>query len=495
MSAEEFKERLRRLRREQAASEEPAQPSPEVGRGAPEDLLGFETARPSASLEARQKASPDASSETGASEREARPERRALPVWMAAKLRARARRARANESASGSPAPPLESLHPASSEPLRDLVDAENRFGSFRERVTRFSVEHVHGAMRLDEVEGVETRAFELFTGDALLRDWNAAGGVYLDTETTGLSGGAGTYVFQVGLGRLIDHGTAFELWQGFMEGPEEEAALLEETARRVAESTGVISFFGKSFDRHRLEDKMRLHSIEPPFAQLPHLDLYHPLRRIFRGRFQDGKLRTMERELCGLDRPDDLPGAFAPAAWFDYIAGRAHRLEGVFRHNADDVLSLVTLTAWLGKTWRAQPSESPALSIARARAFSERKDWAACLRHAEHAMEVAAKEEDRLLARRLRALAQSRQKNWRAALDDWRAVGESSLGGFDDQIEAAKCCERLSRMEAALAHCQGAKQRGAAPSALRALDSRMARIERVLAAEGKRAITPAKDS
>ena len=84
-----------------------------------------------------------------------------------------------------------------------------------------------------------------------------------------------------------------------------------------------------------------------------------------------DAKLQTMERVLCGLERADDLPGSFAPAAWYDFLGARAHRLEDVFRHNEDDVLSLVVLTAHLGRTWderRADGSDLSGDALARAR-------------------------------------------------------------------------------------------------------------------------------
>jgi uncharacterized protein YprB with RNaseH-like and TPR domain len=234
--------------------------------------------------------------------------------------------------------------------PPRDLVEEPGALGPVRARCTRLADDHLHGEFRLSEIEHAGLEEVVRLTGDPALADLDLRRAVYLDTETTGLSGGAGTYVFLVGLGRFVP-GEGFEVWQGFLAGPEEEAALLEACAARLREASGVVSFFGKSFDRHRLEDKMRLHGVEPPFAALPHLDLYHPLRRLYRDAHEDGRLKTLEAALCGLDRPDDLPGSQAPAAWFDHLAGRAHRLEGVFRHNLDDVLSLVTLAAHLGRS------------------------------------------------------------------------------------------------------------------------------------------------
>jgi uncharacterized protein len=196
---------------------------------------------------------------------------------------------------------------------------------------------------------------------------------LYLDTETSGLSGGAGTWVFLVGLGSFRDG--AFEVWQGFLAEPADERELLAETAERIRSASAIVSFFGKSFDRHRLEDKMRIHGVEPPFAGRPHLDLYHPLRRLYGPALPDGRLKTVERALCGVEREDDLDGSRAPAAWFDFLHGRAGEIEGVFRHNRDDVLSLVTLAAHLARTLtesRADGSPLEGCPAARARGIAK---------------------------------------------------------------------------------------------------------------------------
>jgi hypothetical protein len=184
------------------------------------------------------------------------------------------------------------------------------------------------------------------------------------------------------------------------MRSPDEEPALLDATARIVGEADAVVSFFGKSFDRHRLEDKMRIAGVEPPFEGRPHLDLYHPLRRLYGPAHVDGKLQTMERALTGVVRTDDLPGSFAPAAWHDFLAGRGHRLEDVFQHNADDVLSLVVLTAHLGRSLAETrgdgselggPARERAAGLARShRAVRARQEELAWL---ERALERPAKE------------------------------------------------------------------------------------------------------
>lgn len=260
---------------------------------------------------------------------------------------------------------------------------ARDRGSNVLARPGCYATSHAHGQWRLDEALGADARALALLAKDPALSEIDLADALYLDTETSGLSGGAGTWVFLVGLGRF--RGEAFEVWQGFLAEPADERELLAEAAERIRNASAVVSFFGKSFDRHRLEDKMRIHGIEPPFAGRPHLDLYHPLRRLYRVELEDVRLKTVERELCGVEREDDLPGSRAPAAWFDFLHGRPHELEGVFRHNRDDVLSLVTLAAHLARTLlETRLDGSPLPGPARARALSVARSMAEARRNVE---------------------------------------------------------------------------------------------------------------
>jgi len=344
----------------------------------------------------------------------------------------------------------------------RDLEPMESERGSFALRRTWLETSDAHGAWKLDEVDHCSDGVFAALTGDRALATLRAREAVFLDIETTGLSGGAGTHVFLVGLGWF--EGERFLVVQGFLRGPEEEAALLAHCAERLAGARAVVSFFGKSFDRHRLEDKMRLHGIPPPFGALPHLDLYYPCRKLYGPALPDGRLATVERALCGVERAHDLPGSFAPEAWFDFLRGRAHLLEEVFRHNLHDVLSLVVLCAHVGRTSEESRGDGRPLpggahaDAARARAlaklFAERKENELALTWLDRALE---RESDHARAREMRGRrAELLRKLGRRdeALAEALLVSE---GGRDAPaayaaLEAARLLARAGHREQALA-------------------------------------------
>jgi hypothetical protein len=378
---------------------------------------------------------------------------------------------------------------PRSLEPPAGLVERDGPRGVHAVRVEARRLGARHGAFPLDAALGLAPDAFAPLARDGSLARIELERAVYLDIETTGLSGGAGTYPFLVALGGFTPDG--FDVWQGFLRDPSEEEAMLAAAAARIAEASCIVSFFGKSFDRHRLEDKMRLFGIDPPFDGRPHLDLYHPCARLYGPALPDGRLQTMERALCGVARADDLSGAFAPDAWFDFLGRRPHRLEAVFRHNLDDVLSLVTLAAHLARTRDERGPDGAPLS-----GPSGHRAWGLARLAAgrgEHAEAVAWCE--RALERldgELRSVRLVRAESLRRLGEHARANAEcAELCDTDDEhavlarIALAKDAEhRLRDAGVALAHAEGAAialERGCTGSVharhARDLERRIARL------------------
>ncbi|MDC8014950.1 ribonuclease H-like domain-containing protein [Tahibacter soli] len=166
---------------------------------------------------------------------------------------------------------------------------------------------------------------------------------VCFDTETTGLAGGSGTRAFMIGAADWHDGGLRVrQLYLTRMAG---EAAMLDAFASWLAEASVLVSYNGRSYDAPLLATRYRLARRANPLAGLPHVDLLHPVRRAYRGRWENCRLATIERQLLGIVREDDLPGAQAPAAWLAYLRhGAAGRLMQVIEHNRQDVVTLARL-------------------------------------------------------------------------------------------------------------------------------------------------------
>ncbi|MGH9803743.1 MAG: ribonuclease H-like domain-containing protein [Candidatus Acidiferrales bacterium] len=195
------------------------------------------------------------------------------------------------------------------------------------------------------------------------IRDW-----LFLDLETTGLTGGTGTYAFLVGLGRLSDDG--FHLRQYFLRDLAAEAEMLAAILPLLCEAQALVTYNGKQFDAPLLETRFRLARASPPAALL-HLDLLYPARQLWRHRWDSLRLVDLERNLVGFHRHDDIPGELIPSTYFDFLRrGEEGRLSLVFRHNADDLLTLAAVGAHALELLAAPESATGVELISLARIF-----------------------------------------------------------------------------------------------------------------------------
>ena len=167
---------------------------------------------------------------------------------------------------------------------------------------------------------------------------------VFLDTETTGLAGGTGTYTFMIGAGRFA--GDEFILAQFFLRDPAEETAQLAAFEQFVAPCEAIVSFNGKSFDMPMINNRYIINGWPPPLKDAAHLDLLHLARRLWRARLPSRALGDLEAKILGATRSQqDVPGWMVADLYFDYLhTGDARPLSGVFYHNEMDVVSLAAL-------------------------------------------------------------------------------------------------------------------------------------------------------
>jgi uncharacterized protein YprB with RNaseH-like and TPR domain len=189
---------------------------------------------------------------------------------------------------------------------------------------------------------------------------------VFFDLETTGLSGGAGTYAFLVGCGRFADEG-AFLTQQYVLAAFGQERAMLEVVARELARAGALVTFNGRSFDAPLLETRYLYHRLDWTVARLPHIDVLHSARRFWgatpRDRGKDGgscSLVALEQQVLGMRRPGDVPGFEIPGRYFQFVrSGDARPLAAVLEHNRLDLLSLAGLTARLMHLVAEGPDEA----------------------------------------------------------------------------------------------------------------------------------------
>lgn len=170
------------------------------------------------------------------------------------------------------------------------------------------------------------------------------------DTETTGLRGGAGLWVWMVGA--LCWRGTHWLLRQWWLERPAAESHYLTRVLDGLGEGDGpLVSFNGKSYDLPHLGTRLALAGLPNPLPDRAHLDLLHLCRRRHGREWPDCRLRTAEARLLGLQRIDDLPGSEAPRSWRDYLRlGDSHGVARVLAHNRQDLLSLARLLPLLAE-------------------------------------------------------------------------------------------------------------------------------------------------
>lgn len=173
---------------------------------------------------------------------------------------------------------------------------------------------------------------------------------LHFDTETTGLAGGTGTRAWMIGAADWLADGR-FRLRQLTTTTMGAEIAMLRTFAQWLQPDTVLVSYNGKCYDSPLLKTRFRLARLPDPLSGLGHLDLLHPVRRHWKGMWENCRLATAERELLGVVREDDLPGSEAPAAWLAYLrGGSAHNLRRVLAHNAQDLKSLAGVLLHLAR-------------------------------------------------------------------------------------------------------------------------------------------------
>lgn len=192
---------------------------------------------------------------------------------------------------------------------------------------------------------------------------FDPARALFLDTETTGLSGGAGTVAFLVGLGRI--EGREFVVRQFLMPGYASESLLLTRVNEVAAGCDTVVTFNGKSFDVPLLQSRHIMCRMDCPIAQMRHFDLIHPARRAWKLRLKDCSLSNLEEKVLSMHREHDLPGSEVPERYFSFLkTGDISLLTDIVDHNRQDIVSLSTLLIRLCDAYAAPAEQLSMLDV-----------------------------------------------------------------------------------------------------------------------------------
>ena len=283
---------------------------------------------------------------------------------------------------------------------------------------------------------------------------FDAERALFIDTETTGLSGGAGTVAFLVGLGRL--EGDRFVVRQYLMSGYGAEPALLQKVCALAKEASALVSFNGRTFDIPLLRSRLVMCRMDDPLGDMAHLDLIYPARRVWKLRLKDCSLGHIEESVLGIHREHDIPGAEVPERYFAFLkCGDMALLQDIVDHNRQDIVSLGTLLTRLNRAYAAPLAQTSMLDVfSLGKALEKRGERAgagACYRLAarERPLSTLARLRERHVAdsanQRLSLMLRA-DRDWTEAERVWREMIERGQMGVFPYVELAKLYEHRVR-------------------------------------------------
>ena len=264
----------------------------------------------------------------------------------------------------------------------------------------------------------------------------------FLDTETTGLSHGAGTVAFLVGVG-FFD-GQGFTVRQYLMRDYDEEAFLLAHVAEEMEKRRVLCTFNGATFDLPLLEARFTMQRMREMYPKKPHVDLLPTSRRVWKLRLKKCNLTSLEEAVLGLRRENDLPGALVPERYFSFLKTRDFSLlNDILDHNVQDIVSLAHILARLMRLHDTPLlAQEPEDVFSLGRVYEKRgksEKARMCYRAADRGSVS-------LLARGRMADSFRREGDWEAASRVYARMIADRQGGPGPLVAMAKICEHKRR-------------------------------------------------
>lgn len=354
--------------------------------------------------------------------------------------------------------PPLKS----SRVPLEELVDGKiisTNLGDVIIIERHYPYESSYGNITLRK-PGIIQEVLK-FSGNNIF-DENTEKYAFIDTETTGLSGGTGTFPFLIGLGWFEKNG--FKICQFLLENPISEPAQLVEFSKLVKGFCGTVTFNGKSFDLPLLRTRYLLNRLKYPLETLAHIDLLHISRKLWKARLTERSLKELESNILSLKRnSDEVPGWMIPQIYFDFLhTGDGRLIKNVANHNEIDIVSMAALFI---KVIDLLEEKQPDVKMDILDVFSMAKMYAQIgeYQKASTYFEICIKSNklpSQLIVESHRKIAEINKKDnmFNLAIDHW--ITASHDGNIESCIELSKCFEhKLGRPVDALYWANKAKE------------------------------------
>jgi len=301
-------------------------------------------------------------------------------------------------------------------------------FGDSFVRENYFPQDYRCGEVELFQIFQSSAKTISSLARDDRLKDIDINKTVFLDTETTGLAGGAGTYIFLIGAGYF--EGDQFCVRQYFMRDFNEERALLSAVNELLSKYEAIVSYNGKTFDVPLIQSRFIMSGMKLNLKNPGHFDLLYPARRLWKRRLENCSLSTVERDILGVIREDDVPGYLVPEIYFRYLKTKdARALKQVFEHNLQDILSLVALVSRMCFLVEdpLNNTEYGMDIFSIAKMFDEERRYEQSTRYYTEALKHNLTEEETLEILRLVSFAHKRQGKWEEAEKIWKEIIERS--------------------------------------------------------------------
>jgi len=299
-----------------------------------------------------------------------------------------------------------------------------------------FPLETKYGKIALSTGLEIKGDVLTWLSKDASFEDLNLSTALFIDLETTGLSGGTGVVPFLIGLGYYRDE--KFHVTQFFLGELAEEERMIQELAQFLSQMNfqSIVTFNGKGFDIPLLETRFIINRQPFVLSELPHLDFLYSARSLWRHKHESCRLYHLAREVVQADRAEDIPAAEVPWRYFQYLqTGNFEVMEQVLYHNQEDILSLlgVVIVGSLIFSEAGEEGLADAMDLYGAGKVMEKVgEVEKSVHFFKRALDGKLSEEISLQARRKLSTYFKKGADWERAVSIWREIASSDRASLN---------------------------------------------------------------